>query len=105
MHEEHLREPGLVVIDVTAADEETATQAAAMVSAAGDDPPRSERHHRPAPYGEMGTNSGPVQHQGGCPPPTAPSAGSAVAQEGAGPERRLRTGCVLSVRQPAAGTG
>ncbi|MFE2159912.1 DUF6207 family protein [Streptomyces lydicus] len=29
--EEHLREPGLVVIDITAADEETAHQAAAAL--------------------------------------------------------------------------
>lgn len=31
IYEEHLREPGLVVVDITAADEETATQAVAAL--------------------------------------------------------------------------
>ncbi|WP_399458958.1 DUF6207 family protein [Streptomyces sp. WAC01526] len=31
IHEEHLREPGLVVINITSADEQTATQAAASL--------------------------------------------------------------------------
>ncbi|MFJ6752074.1 DUF6207 family protein [Streptomyces sp. NPDC091266] len=31
IHDEHLSEPGLAVVDITAADEETATQAAAVL--------------------------------------------------------------------------
>jgi hypothetical protein len=33
IHDEHLSEPGLAVVDITAADEETATQAAAALGA------------------------------------------------------------------------